>query len=693
MKNGNIVQYFIVMLVLILCTDVHANTINEIEMNVYLDSKGNAIIEEIWDATLNQGTEGYRAFSNLENKTITDYTVTDEKGIVYESLPSWNSSQSFEQKSNKSGINYTTDGLELCWGISNYGHKKYNLNYKINNLVEQYTDNQGIYFNFLNLDQKIGKVKITIYADFLISLDNSRIWSFGNNGTIVFSNGKIVMESNSGLSSNQYVVIMVRFNEKIFETSNKSIKSFDDIYKEAFAGVNKSEQKTNNNTLYDETNEKLKKYIIPFLLFQPILSLYLIGKYSSIIMVFIIVLIFVCSYLVISKKKKEYFYKWVSFISFFFLLIDYYGYFSFMLKNTNTVSALFSFLVTFFYGMWPIIRCFIVLHINSKMKNKYLRNTYGINNSYSVDKSIYFGEDGKKLPKKNDLPYYRDLPCGGDLSYAFWIAHEYGIDEDRYLYKGLIGAYFLKWINCGAISIIVDSEKSKENNYCLDFSKEVIISEKSEKELYDFVKKCTGDNKILESDEFKMWCTVYYEKIYDWMDGIKENVLAKLEKDGYVKKSNESINTIFGIVNDETYNIDIAIREDAIKLAGLKKFLDDITLISTKEPIEVKMWDKYLIYAELFGSAYKVRTRFKKLYPNIELSEQYSIFNEDFFDNCITTFVDNCYNGASKGYSIDHPSYSSDSDYSGSDSSSGGGGSSSSSGGSSSGGSSGGGFR
>ena len=48
-----------------------------------------------------------------------------------------------------------------------------------------------IYINFLNLDQPVKNAKVTIHSDIPFSLDNSRIWAFGNNGSINFIDGKI----------------------------------------------------------------------------------------------------------------------------------------------------------------------------------------------------------------------------------------------------------------------------------------------------------------------------------------------------------------------------------------------------------------------------------------------------------------------------------------------------------------------
>lgn len=157
---------------------VQANSIEDINMNVYIDSNGNANVTETWKASLYSGTEGYRAYTKLENSTISNFSVTDENGKSYEILPSWNTSGTLETKAYKCGIHYINDGLELCWGISEYGNRTYTLKYTISNFVTQYNDTQGIYFNFLNLKQDIGNAKVTIYSDTPFSLDNARIWAF-----------------------------------------------------------------------------------------------------------------------------------------------------------------------------------------------------------------------------------------------------------------------------------------------------------------------------------------------------------------------------------------------------------------------------------------------------------------------------------------------------------------------------------
>ena len=131
---------------------VSANSIKNIDMDVYIDNNGNAVITEVWKTNLTEGTEGYKTYKNMGNSKISNFSVVDETGKEYETLSSWNTNASFNSKAYKSGVHYITDGVELCWGISSYGNKTYTLKYNVSNIVTKYTDTQGIYFNFINLD-------------------------------------------------------------------------------------------------------------------------------------------------------------------------------------------------------------------------------------------------------------------------------------------------------------------------------------------------------------------------------------------------------------------------------------------------------------------------------------------------------------------------------------------------------------
>ena len=127
---------------------VDANSIQSISMDIFVDNDGDAYVTETWRCDVTQGTEVYHPYYNLGNSVIRDLTVSDGS-TEYEQLPYWNTSGTLESKANKCGINETSDGVELCWGISKYGSHTYTAKYTITNFVSETTDAQMIYWTLI----------------------------------------------------------------------------------------------------------------------------------------------------------------------------------------------------------------------------------------------------------------------------------------------------------------------------------------------------------------------------------------------------------------------------------------------------------------------------------------------------------------------------------------------------------------
>ena len=136
-------------------------------MDIYIDNYGTAHINEEWTAKLNSGTEGYKAYGNLGTSSITDYTVA-MNGTSFTTINNWDVDATFSEKAYKSGINYTGNGVELCFGISKYGTNTYKMSYKISNFVVSTEDSDMIYWELVpkDLSDKPESVYIKIYSDF-----------------------------------------------------------------------------------------------------------------------------------------------------------------------------------------------------------------------------------------------------------------------------------------------------------------------------------------------------------------------------------------------------------------------------------------------------------------------------------------------------------------------------------------------
>ena len=95
------------------------------------------------------------------------------------------------------------------------------------------------------------------------------------------------------------------------------------------------------------------------------------------------------------------------------------------------------------------------------------------------------------------------------------------------------------------------------------------------------------------------------------------------------------------------------------KWKGLKKYMEDFSMLDKREIPEIVIWEKFLVYATVFGIADKVLKQLKIVYPNI--TEQmnvnpygymYLMMNTNFsnsFSHEITNSMSSAYSSASGG--------------------------------------------
>jgi len=201
-------------------TNVKANSIDSINMDIYIDNNGDAHITETWDAYLDQGTEGYKPYYNLGNATITNYSVKDEKKS-YTTLDSWDTTGTLSDKAYKAGINYIDSGLELCFGISSYGQHTYTMSYIIKGFVTKTIDDQMVYWTLIpsDLSVKPKNVYIKIYADNKFS-DELPVWGYGNYGGTAYVYDGYIEMGKEDLGTDEYMTILIDFPADTFNTTN-----------------------------------------------------------------------------------------------------------------------------------------------------------------------------------------------------------------------------------------------------------------------------------------------------------------------------------------------------------------------------------------------------------------------------------------------------------------------------------------
>ena len=490
--------------VLILCSSVAfaKNNVSEIDIDVTIRDDGSAYIVQNWNGTFDEGTENYIPI-NTEDIEITDFKVSDKDG-AYTFVEDWDVDWGFSEKSQKCGINETYDGVELCFGISEYGEMRYAIEYIVKDFIKGYTDYDGCNFMFINPDMSTfptdGHITITLQNGTELNEDNAGIWGFGYDGYVEFQDGKVNAYTSSALKGDNSMIIMLRMNKGIVSPKTNIDDSFETVKDKAFEGSDYEN--------YDE-------------------------EYS----------------------------------------------------DATLFETILGFIIMF--GFWGGIIWFISFFFKRK-------------------KAI------KKFNK--ECGYFRDVPNGGKIEVSHYLAQNFDVAGNESL---IIGALILSMINKGCI------EPEKEEKVGLFGKVKESVNLKLVKEpdtvaeltMYNLLLESAGEDGILQEKELEKYSYKNPEKINNIVKSIRNAGEQEfITLGGFIKGAGNCIK-----------NLSDKGKEELSEVVGLKKYLDEFTLIAEREITETVIWKEYMVYATLFGIADKVLEQFKKVYPeNIPEFETYN---------------------------------------------------------------------
>ena len=477
---------------------VKADTIYKVDMNININEDGSADVQEIWDVKASGGSEWYKSMLNMEGIELTDFKVSmDNQELTYKT---WNPDESLSAKKGYYGINYVSNGLELCFGKYDFKRHTFTLTYKLSNFVFNTSDSQITYFTLMpSITANAFSATISSYYEFPDTLD---VWGYGYKGYAYVKDGKIYMINEEGLY-NDYVTMLVKFPQETFKTdfSVDKFESFDDVYNMAEDGTFDYD--------YDDNYEK---------------------------------------------------------------------------------PSLFERIIDFITTMFPILIAAFFAIIGIKA---------GIESGYGY-------VNNRKIDKKN-TPMFRDIPCNKDIYYANALISLNGFANTSN--TNILGAIILKWVKENKISFKTEVKGmfNKETGI-IDMTKQNTFDNPLEEKLFDYMYKASVDG-YLESKELEKWCRKNYEKFFDLIKKFESTEINKLKGEGHIyKRTNKAECKKRNVMDDKIY-------DDSCKLYGLKLYLDEFSRMDTKEVMEVHLWDEYLMFAYLFGTASKVAKQLKNLYP------------------------------------------------------------------------------
>ncbi len=477
-----------------------ANQVNSINIQTVIYKDGSMHITQIWEGHFEEGTESYLPMNAPDYLTISELKVSDQNGI-YTTMPHWDINWNFEEKAKKCGINYTDNGYEICYGISQYGKNRYTIEYKLDNVVGGYTDRDGVNFRFVNDRMNTTPTDVTVKIQLAdgtpITDEIADIWGFGFSGKVIFENGSIVARTDTPIQAENNVTVLLAIDKGIISPSRQEAGSFEELKEKAFEGSDY------DSTGYTDEDVSALDVIISILLFV-VLPIGLI--------------------IWISRLKKK----------------------------------------------------------RAKKKRQRFAEQFG---------------------------YFRELPNEGNLSATYTLGRMF----DECTEGTILATGMLRLLQLGCLSSTETQEagfmgKTKETvTLRLMGGKHHTMNEYDEY-LYTVLESAAGPDAILQAKEL--------EHFANQNDKLLRAYIQKHDSAGKDYLSEKHCLKRWSIPAKLT-DLTPAGEKELGELLGLKRYLQDFSLVAERGIKEIPIWKELLSYAMLFGIADQVAEQMKELYPDL----------------------------------------------------------------------------
>ena len=588
--------------------------LNDLEFYVEVNKDASINVTEYWDIDIEETNTIYKTFKtdNTKYTGITDVKVTDitdGKNEVFSKQSNW---EYHVNKGNYYGTNNDNGDFEIGWGVgldNSYDSRNYKIEYKVENAIAKYNDYAELYWQLIGEDFEIDarEVKGTIVLpESANSKEDIKVWGHIEdlNGTIYATElNKIEFEVDR-YSSHQMLEVRVLFSTEMIISS----------------------ERTNNVDILQKVIEEETKWVEE------------------------------------ANKRRE------------------------DMKNTVTTIIVVAGLVL------DII--FIITIINA--------NRNPIKNQ-------------KKIVPEQEMEYYRYVPRkNATPGEAVQLSQRNMTKILNYDDLGKVfSAVLLNLKLKGYLEFEIDETKKDKEKISIRLAKksnaEELFSE--EKEVYAFLDQATlrKEERVLTLKELQKVIKSNPSKVEKLGKGMGENIYDSLLAQKLLdeKQSQEYSNGIgivvlqiifllffimFACIIVGTENIGfnnwikttlfitpvlglISIvkkigifrktnpySQEAVNeiqaWKGLKKYMEDFSLLNEKEVPAIEIWERFLVYATAFGIAEKVIKQLKLAYPNFEqltgsdYTMMYLMMNTNFsssFASTISSAMSSTYSSATGG--------------------------------------------
>lgn len=255
---------------------------------------------------------------------------------------------------------------------------------------------------------------------------------------------------------------------------------------------------------------------------------------------------------------------------------------------------------------------------------------------------------------------------------------------------------FLKSFSASILNLtlkgVLDLEVEEKNNIKIKINEKPEDFPEEEKMVYFLLKKSASGGETT-TKKFEKYCKNYYEDAYTNMnkfrkyaeDYMKQNQIFDEEKQEIRKKWDSRKNrywmlfaillfispiimfvpailaSVIDFIICCKYSKKVNIltekgNEQKAEWEGLKKYMEEFSLLKDKQTPDLVLWEKYLVYATVFGISKKVIEQLKVVYPEMLKESTYDSHYRYMYLNCNPmcgfNFVDDLEKSFNKTYGL-----------------------------------------
>lgn len=547
--------------------------LKKIEFEAVLNENGNMDVKERWEVKINGETNTlFKTFEPDSSKYggITNVSVAEIKEDEY-----YNFSESTQWKNHVNtdyfhALYYKGD-FEIAWGVNKSSGKHiYEISYTVEDAIKVYSDCAELYWQFIgsNFEVPVDEVVgIVSLPTEVETIDNMRVWGHGQlNGEITRENKQTIKFKMSPFITGTYLEVRVAVLEP-----------------EMFTGANiTSNKEMLQNIIAEETQWAVE-----------------------------------------ANAQRE------------------------AIKRNKAIL---------FWGSLVICTGIGAFFIWLAVKNfKKIKET-------------------PKIVPTQELEYYRDIPNEESSPSEVGFLYYYGKTSLSMVMPKILSSTMLDLALKKYITFEIKPESPKNEEVIIKLipDKEADKLKQSEETIYTLLKKIAKEDNQFNMKEFEKYAKKNNTSFLAQLNRIEEQAKKEQEIqknfDNELKKKHDqwiakgitilviltmTVFFLLGLLEISLISLSIAIIPVVIyamtcftmggkvngltqkgvdeqeQWEGLKKYMEDFSMIKDREVPELILWEKYLVYATLFGNADKVLEQLKVVYP--EFSNEDYMMNTTYF--------------------------------------------------------------